>query len=369
MVDDAGPEAKRWALAATAVLTTLTRRQPRHDLLGGAEPSPEAQATAKTILANSWQIDGRDKLVSTLEYLGGAGQSADYAKAAAAYQQAPPQQRQQDPALAFVNQFGAEIGNRALAAWDLGRMLAVAGWGYLAGYCSEAEAWGASFSAGVRLRGTYQSWDEYAKHYRLGGLFFDASQIGPIDQALAHLTSAPDSPWRAVPWRLDGAPAPAGGFGPPLGAAPGLAPPGGPPPGAGGPPGPLPPLGGAPPGNLGGPPAYGGAPVVAPPPGAPGAPQAYGGVPVIAPPPPGAPGAPQAYGGVPVIAPTGGAGPYGSATPPAAAGGSKKMIVMIVGALGALFFVALVIGLVLHFRHSGSPPPEPAHHGAKHGGH
>jgi hypothetical protein len=329
MANDAGPEAKQWALAATAVLTTLTRREPRHDLLGGAPKSPEGTGTARTILASSWGIDGREKLVSTLEWLGSRGHSADYQAQAAAFAQAPPQQRQQDPALAFVNQFGAEIGNRALLAWDLGRLLAVAGWGFLAELCSEEEAWGALLSSGVRLRSTYASWDEYAKHYRLGATFADAASAAQLDPILAQLTSAPNSPWRAMPWRLDNAPASPPGA--PVGA----------------------PVGGA----------------VAPP-GPPGTPAAYGGVPVIA--PPGQPGAPTSYGGVPVIAPP----PADQLPPPppmpgalgapGAPGGSKKGLIIGLVVGGVLVLVLLIV-LVVHFMHHGShehehtaPPPAPA---------
>ena len=318
MANDAGPEAKQWALAATAVLTTLTRREPRHDILGGAPKSPEGTGTARTILASSWGIDGRDKLVSTLDWLGSRGHSADYQAQAAAFAQAPPPQRQQDPALAFVNQFGAEIGNRALLAWDLGRLLAVAGWGYLAEFCSEEEAWGALLSAGVRLRSTYASWDEHAKHYRLGATFADAASAAQLDPVLAQLTSAPNSPWRAMPWRLDDAPA-------------------------------APPAAG-PPGHPGAPAVDGGVPVTAPP-GQPGAPTAYSGVPVIAPPPadqlpppppmPGAPGAPGAPG-------------------------SKKGL-FIGLAVGGVVLLVVIIVLIVHFMHHGShehehtaPPPAPA---------
>ncbi len=367
MANDAGPEAKRWALSATAILTALTRRAPRFDLLGGAENNPDGQGSSKALLASAWGVDSRDKLVSTLEWLSGTGHSAEFQQVAAAFAQAPPQARQQDPKLAFVGQFGGELGPRGLMAWDLGRAIAVAGWGYLAGLCSEEEAWGASLSAGVRVRAAYGSWDEYAKHYRLGALFHDANSVGPIDQVIGQLSSAPDSPWRAVPWSLDAAAAPApaaGGFGPPLGgpgvgAIPVTLPGAAPPPGFG-------PAGAVTPGVIGGPPPYGGVPVVAPP-GAPGAPAAYGNVPVIAPPPPGAPGAPGAYGGVPVIAPTGGAGAYGAATP----GGSvkKKGPMLLVLAVGGFVVLSLIIVMVLHFRHHEAPPapaPEPAHHGKPH---
>ncbi len=329
MANDAGPEAKQWALAATAILTTMTRQAPRYDLLGGApKPPGDNEGVAKTILTNSWGVDSRDQLIKTLEFLGSMGHSAEYQKAAAAFQQAPPPARQQDPALAFVNQYGAEIGNRGLLAWDLGRLLAVAGWGYLAGYCSEEEAWGAILSSGVRLRGAYGSWDEYAKHYRLGLLFFDAGATGQLDQVLAQIMASPNSPWRAVAWSLDGAP--------------------------GGAVAATQPAGGLPPGQPGAPPAYGNVPVIAPvaPPGQPGAPAAYGNVPVIAPPP-------------------GGAGPYPpGAMGPGGAGGNKKGLLIGVG-VGGLLVLILIIGGVVHLmhRHEAAHEAPPAHESGKHGKH
>jgi hypothetical protein len=358
MSNQTPPAPQQWALAATAILTTLTRRTPRHDCLGGAPQGPDSQATAKAILLNSWGIDARPKLESTLEWLSTGGHSTDYQKVAAAFAQAPPQQRQGDPKMAFVGQYGAQLGNRGLLAWDLGRLLAVAGWGYLAGFCSDVEAWGLILPAAERLRSTYTSWDEYGQHYRLGCLFWSADAVGQIDQVLAQLRSAPDSPWRVVPWRLEGAanvgaapyaaPPGAGAYGgvpavaPPPGGAPagayGAAPPGASPYGAA-PPGAAPgaspygaapgaspygaaapgaspygaaapgasPYGAAAPGAspYGAAPAvgaYGGVPVVAPPPGGAAPPGAYGGAPVVG-----------SYGGVPVIAPPpGGGAPYGA---------------------------------------------------------
>jgi hypothetical protein len=346
MANDAGPEAKQWALAATAILTTLTRREPRHDLLGGTVKTPETEGTAKTILANSWGIDGRDKLISTLEWLGSGGHSQDYQKAAAAFAQASPDQKQQDPKLAFVNQFGTEIGNRGLLAWDLGRLLAVAGWGYLAGYCTEEEAWGAIFSGGVRLRGAYTSWDEYGKHYRFGALFWDATATAQIDPILAQLESAPNSPWRMTAWQLDGAPAPVaavGGYGAPPAGGGGFPPPAGGAPGA------------APGGTLGSAP---GVPVIAPPPGSPGGPTAYGGVPVITAPPGGAP--PPPYGMAPIP---------GSPVGPGGAPGGNKTTMLMVAAAGGLVVFLLLVAVVWHFAHRHEGPAHETPHGEEHGRH
>ena len=212
-----GP-ANQWALAATAILTVTTRRAPRYDCLGGAPAGPDEMKTAQTILANSWGIDSREKLESMIEWLSTTGHSADYQKAAAAFPQSSPQQQQGDPHLAFVGQYGAQVGPRGLLAWDLGRLLAVAGWGFLAGYCNEFEAWGVMLPAAERLRNTYASWDEYGQHYRLGALFAMPAAAGQIEQILSQLRAAPDSPWRLFPWTLGDAGA---------GTAPGTAPYGG----------------------------------------------------------------------------------------------------------------------------------------------
>jgi hypothetical protein len=283
-----------------------------------------------------------------MENLGGGATSADYQAAAQAFPQAPPQAQQGDPRLRFVGQFGQEIGNRGLLAWDLGRALAVAGWGALAGFCSEEEAWGAILPSAERIRGAYGSWEEYAHHYRLGALFWNPDAVGDVDRALAQLNAAPDNPWRAVPWRLDpnaaGAAAPAGYGAPPPAAPAGF---GAPPPAAGGF-GAPPPAGGAPAA-----PSYGGVPVVsAPPGGAPGmgpSPSNYSGVPVIAATPG---GPPPGFGGPPMGGPAGGM--PGAA--PGAAGKGKGLIIGL--AVGGVAVVGLVIGLAVHFHHSSAPAHE-----------
>src|SRR5579859_2769416 len=193
MVSPLAPE-QQWVLSATAILTVLTRRAPRHDCLGGApKDAPDAEQTAKAILKNSWGIETREKLESMIEWLGSTGHSADYQKVAAALPSTTPQQRQGDPKLAFAAQYGAQLGQRGLMAWDLGRLFAIAGWGYLAGFCSDVEAWGVSMPAAQRLRSAYGSWEEFGQHYRLGCMFWSADAVGQTDQVLAQLNGAPDS--------------------------------------------------------------------------------------------------------------------------------------------------------------------------------
>jgi hypothetical protein len=335
-----GP-ANQWALAATAILTVTTRRVPRYDCLGGAPAGPDEVQTAKTILKNSWGIESREKLESMIEWLATTGHSAEYQKAVAAFQGASPKQRQGDARLAFVGQHGTEIGQRGLLAWDLGRLLAIAGWGFLAGFCNDIEAWGVMLPAADRIRNAYTSWDEYGQHYKLGALFSMPDAAGQIEQALAQLRSAPDSPWKSVPWRLDGAPnVGAAPYGAPVApGAPGAptvaSPTYGVPPAAGSPYGGGPsPYGGAPMAPTGGAP-YGGAPMA--PTGAP-----YGGAPMA---PTGAP-----YGGAP-MAPTGGGAP----------GKSKTGLILGVVAIGVVM-LSVVFFVIWHFTHEEHPhPAAPTH--------
>jgi hypothetical protein len=318
-----GP-ANQWALAATAILNVTTRRAPRYDCLGGAPPSPEEAQTAKTLLANSWNIPSREKLEAMIEWLASQGHSGEYQRAVAAFQQAPPAQQQSDPRLAYVGQHGAELGQRGLLAWDLGRLLSIAGWGFLAGYCNEVEAWGVMLPAADRIRNAYASWDEYGQHYKLGAMFAMPDAAAQIDQVLAQLRAAPDSPWKSVPWALAGSPnVGASPYGAP--AAPGAAPYVGAPTLAAGaaPPGGVPAPGGSP---------YGGAPM------APAGAAPYGGAPMA---PTGAP-----YGGAP-MAPMGGAG---------GAPGKSKMGLIIGIAAGGLVMLCLVIGVVWHFTHEHESP-------------
>jgi hypothetical protein len=324
MVNQTPPPANLWALSATAILTLTTRRVPRHDCLGGAPPGPEEEKIAKTILANSWGVESREKLESMIEWLSTRGHSADYQQAAAAFQQAPPAQRQGDPKLAFVGQYGAQLANRGLLAWDLGRLLALAGWGFLAGYCQEFEAWGVILPAADRIRGAYTSWEEYGQHYKLGALFAMPAAAGQIDQVLAQLASAPDSPWKTTPWQLSGAPnvgAPPYGVGAAGGVAP-VAPvvPGGAPPGA---------MPGASPGAS---------------PGAPPGASPYGA-------PPGAPPGAGPYGGAPMV-PAGGP-PYGGGpmAGPRPGGGKSKTGLIIGAAVGGLIVVMGGVALIWHFTH------------------
>src|SRR5262245_27410766 len=113
-----GPQSQPWIFASYAILTVMTRRAPRHDQLGGTPKNPETTGITRKILANSWDIDGREKLLETLSWLRDQGHRAEH--------RASPSDG---------------LGPSGLLAWDLVRLNAVAGWGFVADYIAEDEAY------------------------------------------------------------------------------------------------------------------------------------------------------------------------------------------------------------------------------------
>ena len=163
--------------ATCAILTTLTRRAPRHDQLGGTVKTPESTQITRTILANSWDVQNPESLRTTLAWLRDQGHRSGH--------QSSPNDG---------------LGPRGLLAWDLGRLVAVAGWGYVADYISEQEAWSFIVPAAAQLQQAYQSWEDYGQAYVKGAYAFDANAGADCDPKYQMLITDSQSPWRTVPW-------------------------------------------------------------------------------------------------------------------------------------------------------------------------
>lgn len=98
---------------------------------------------------------------------------------------------------------------RSVAAWDLGRASKMARWGRGARYATQAEMYAALERASAATRATYGSWEEFSAAYVLGRcLHFDDERFGDCYTSVlaAHevLATAPESPWRTVPFALAG---------------------------------------------------------------------------------------------------------------------------------------------------------------------
>ncbi len=103
----------------------------------------------------------------------------------------------------FARKHKGRVGPRSLLAWDAGRLVTIAGWGYIAQLLSEDEAWSYILPMAQAVQRSYASWDELGKHYLLGFEFWSGAWDGKVARAQLAMFDNPASPWRTLPWGLD----------------------------------------------------------------------------------------------------------------------------------------------------------------------
>jgi hypothetical protein len=158
--------------ATHAILTTMTRRQPRFDLLGGTVKSADTIKITRTILANSWGVEDRDGLLATLTNLRDGGERKAYAS-------------KPDDGL----------GPNGLLAWDFVRLCAVAGWGFAGDYASEDEAYAFMVPAAKELQRAYGSWAELEQAYVKAVYAWDPDAGADAERRYGILMGEKDGPW------------------------------------------------------------------------------------------------------------------------------------------------------------------------------
>jgi tetratricopeptide (TPR) repeat protein len=197
--------AQRWILATGALMTELYGGL--HDALGMFPVDYIGRESAASFLGRHWNIRNRAEAVKALDWLEGGGDSEEYAQLCAMVNADDPRVHEarlpNDRAradVAFVRNHQRDLGTRYLLAWDLARVVGVAGWSALAGYIEEREAWDRGLRAAQRLQVTYSSWQELGRHYLLGRVFAVGEVNAEAEQAYARLLSDGDSPWVRLTW-------------------------------------------------------------------------------------------------------------------------------------------------------------------------
>lgn len=147
--EDAAPteKQKQWALATCAVLTALNQRS--HDVLGGQNDDVEGQ---KDLLRKWWGVNSRKDLLNTLNWVECGGHRKGYDECVRELNLLSSDERGQAKRHAIYE--GGAVSNRlyavlaihdkfktaGLAGWDFSRYVSLCGWGFQAGYLTEAEA-------------------------------------------------------------------------------------------------------------------------------------------------------------------------------------------------------------------------------------
>lgn len=167
--------------------------------LGGKYASPSHRRWARGVLDESWGIKDKASLLDRIKWLHEKGHSSEYFEWKKKWH-AEPASRESDLRLIHVGVFQAEIGDKGLVAWDQSRCINVAGWGFLAGYITEEEAWDHIIPAAQKIQKAYGSWAEYGRGYMVGTAFWSAPAAEKNGQASDALLADPNSPWSRIPW-------------------------------------------------------------------------------------------------------------------------------------------------------------------------
>jgi predicted RNA-binding Zn-ribbon protein involved in translation (DUF1610 family) len=193
------PQRQLWALALAGVLTEMNGAF--HTELGGWAENEHTRPWCKNTLKDFYGIESKADFDGMVKWLLGEGHSAEARAIAASL---GPDPRADDPQRAIVRANRAQIDRAGLTAWDVGRLVAVVGWGSWAGFVSQSDAWQILLVAALRVQKSYDSWQSFGQAYELGRLFWSGGKPNDATaRALHKLMTDPKSPWLALPWSID----------------------------------------------------------------------------------------------------------------------------------------------------------------------
>ena len=206
------PKQKHWALALAAV--SIERNEGRLDVLGGSERTPETIEEDRELLATWWHIKSRKDLISTLAWIERGGDRREFDELAKKLTEKPDQVGAVTSGpvihskLDVVSKHRDALAGKSIAGWDFGRYVALCGWGYVAGYLTEEEAWHKIMPVARTMQATFSSWDDFGANYMIGRQYWSPEQSKSdsgkmVGRAYLRLLIQKDSPWVRIPWNLD----------------------------------------------------------------------------------------------------------------------------------------------------------------------
>lgn len=176
-----------WALPMGAMLEYKNRQHPQrfgglaraeevHGFVGRTEGfiSESARDHSRRRLTESWSIESRESLISTIQSMSFHGHNDSFLEAAAdadsltdvQFKELIAQSSATDRYMwPYTKHLSEKWGDRGIVCWDLFRMSNLVQWGYLAGYVTYPEALALLEPAAKLLYAQFTSWDEAYENY------------------------------------------------------------------------------------------------------------------------------------------------------------------------------------------------------------
>lgn len=188
---------ERWALALAAVLTELN--QGFHHELGGWGKGDHTVGWCRNVLAKFWGVTDVATFRQVADWLWNEGHRAEVWRI---LRDLGPNPSADDDKQALVRANRELLEKNSLLAWDLGRFVAVVGWGAWAGYVPEHEARRMIHGAATWAQRSYTSWRQFGKHYEFGRYYWSGEDDSRCEVILQKLLTDPSSPWNQLSWDL-----------------------------------------------------------------------------------------------------------------------------------------------------------------------
>ena len=178
------PDTVKWFLACQAILSIAGEQNP--GIFGGAYRNPDTAAAQREVLFDSWGFNKKEDFMAMLPKL---------------YDGRSARQYETDP-----NSNRDRLNNKGIWAWDLQRLIALCGLGYICDYISYEDSLDWCLKAGQKLQNIYSSWDDFFESYLLGYCYWSGDDLSD-DDSEAYMRKGiyefyknrPDSPWN-IPW-------------------------------------------------------------------------------------------------------------------------------------------------------------------------
>lgn len=207
-------EQKNYALALGAILSQYNNENI------STLKSNLLPAGLRQMMSEWWGITNRQSALETLDWLKREGHRTEYnsvydvlvvggVTTCAALPDAD-QSLCRDSDIKAVHDIAKQVhdqaGDKTLIAWDFGRLIDVTRWCYTMGWLSEEEAWTYIIPAAIEIQETYNSWEEFGRHYILGRAYWmrDMNANGAQENILKFLINEKNAtPWTTISWEVE----------------------------------------------------------------------------------------------------------------------------------------------------------------------
>ncbi len=210
--------AKAWALGCSALLTE--KNHGRHDLLGTGSRTPKNIKKMQGILAArlGWGIKSKSDLFDWLRRIDNGGHRKEFEGLGRLLQTLSEQeykellQKYQNDQeilqrIRITKEYYEKLGPKSILGWDYSRYICLCGWGYMAGYITEQEAWEEIMPIAKMLQMVFDSWEDLGRNYLIGRQFWSYEKTQEegyfFEDAFRRLIDMKSSPWNKYPWDMD----------------------------------------------------------------------------------------------------------------------------------------------------------------------